>query len=843
MRIPATAMTNHLMWTRSGIVWATWRLSPLTYAYASKQKKELVKAHHQALFQSLRGEALLMGLCADLDPGEIVNRMLEGIPIDDAPDWRDEVLLTLDSLERFRLGTREFWLSVPLTAGSLQGRAMSAFRTADMAMRDALSLPVQLPGQKEIDLAMRMANDIEDRIPAAFKPTRSTAAEQVWIALHSQQRGLASDTVAPVPAPAPINEDRFAEADYTPFQMPSSMPNPWIDEGGQSDIDPKSGQQFLPFKRRYLKVQGSSAVEEPSYQVIQALVSGPKGGWMSPGVEWLSHVDQLPNVDVDWAVRLEITPAEEVKVRNKRAENALDEQYLQQEGSATITGGGSDLAEVAETLAAYHAALNRSDKEVEVQGTVLFAVGAPTSELAKAKAKFIADEYKRADFILEAPLGYQEALWWQMLPGVTTAKATRELAQITTGRDFASGVPMVSNELGDSKGFRFGTNTSTARHTPILRDPAGNIQADTNASFGVVAELGAGKSVLLKCDLGAVLDRLGRIVAIDRTEAREYAQFATSFGKGTAVVDLMEPTMTLDPLRVFGPRVGARMVQSLFATMLGIRPRDTKGVALSKLMEPDFAASHNITSLARLMQELQGMNSPETTELLDLLTMISSKDIGEVLFNDGLPPLDLDSRAIIFSTRGLALPDRSELELAHLFEEMPLEKIFGRSMYAMLMGITRQVCFMNPGELAGAYLDECHHITQSPEGLRDLKIGIRDGRKHNAFFALGSHDPEDFGDEQTRGLLRTRYVMRQTDVALARRAVTWLTGEEADPDLVRVVTEDLSPLGSDGKVAPERRGEGIMRDQSGTPGRFTKTLPEREDRRRAVMSTPSAVPA
>lgn len=843
MRIPATAMTNHLMWTRSGIVWATWRLSPLTFAYASQMKKQLVKDHHQALFQALRGEALLMGLCADLDPGEIVNRMLEGVPIEDAPDWRDEVLLTLDSLERIRLGKREFWLSVPLTAGSVRGRAQSAFRTADMAMRDALSLPVQLPSQKEIDLAMRMAKDIEESIPAAFKPTRSTAAEQVWIALHAQQRGLASDTVAPVPAPTPTNEDPFAEAEYTPFQMPASMPNPWIDEGGQSDIDPKSGQQFLPFKRRYVKIQGSSAVEEPSYQVVQALVTGPKGGWMSPGVEWLSHVDQLPNVDVDWAVRLHITPAEEVKARNKRAENALEEQYKQQEGSSTITGGGSDLAEVAETLTAYHAALNRSDKEVEVQGTVLFVVGAGTPELAKAKAKFVADEYKRADFILEAPLGYQEILWWQMLPGVSTVKATRELAQITTGRDFASGVPMVSNELGDRKGFRFGTNTSTARHTPILRDPEGNIQADTNASFGVVAELGAGKSVLLKCDLGAVLDRLGRIIAIDRTEAREYAQFAASLGAGTSIVDLMGPEMSLDPLRVFGPRVGARMVQSLFATMLGIRPRDSKGVALSKLMEPDFAAAHNITSLARLMQELKGMSSPETTQLLDLLSMISSKDIGEVLFNDGLPPLDLKSRAIIFSTRGLTLPDRSELEHAHLFEEMPLEKIFGRSMYAMLMGITREVCFMNPGELAGAYLDECHHITQSPEGLRDLKIGIRDGRKHNAFFALGSHDPEDFGDEQTRGLLRTRYVMRQTDVALARRAVTWLTGEEADPDLVRVVTEDLSPLGADGKVALERRGEGLMRDQSGVPGRFTKTLPEREDRRRAVISTPSAVAA
>jgi hypothetical protein len=97
--------------------------------------------------------------------------------------------------------------------------------------------------------------------------------------------------------------------------------------------------------------------------------------------------------------------------------------------------------------------------------------------------------------------------------------------------------------------------------------------------------------------------------------------------------------------------------------------------------------------------------------------------------------------------------------------------------------------------------------SQSPEGERDLRIGIRDGRKHRAFFALGSHDPADFGETQTRGLLKTRYVMRQTDKDLARRAIEWLTGEPADATMVKVVTEDLSPLGSDGRSPrPSRRG-------------------------------------
>ncbi|MGG1910496.1 ATP-binding protein [Microbacterium sp. NRRL B-14842] len=840
MQIPATAMTSNLMWTRSGVVWATWRLQPLPYAYATAAAKQLVKAHHQALFQAHRGEGLLLGLCADLDPVSIVERMLDGVRIDECPDWAREVELTLDALEQIPLGTRAFWFSVPLAAGSMKARAMSALRAADTKLRDTLALPRQLPTDSEIAAAARMAKEIEVRIPAAFQPTRATPAEQIWIALHSQQRGLSADLAAPVP-PAEGTEDGFGADELAHFQMPSAMPNPWLDEGGQSDIAPQVRAAVPPVQAPL--PQGA----QPLRGRDVVLPGGAGHGRRAQGRLGLAR----RRVDL---TRRPVPPrrrlgdpfhrhrADEVKRRNKKAETAIEEQYKHQEGTATITGGGSDLGEIAETLAAYHASLNRSDKEVEVQATVLFAVGADTADLAKAKGRFVADEYKRADFLLEAPLGGQEELWWAMIPGTPTGRIVRELTQITTGREFATGVPLSSNELGDEKGARFGENISTARHTPILRDADGSIQADTSASFGVVAELGAGKSVLLKGDMGDTVDRNGRVVAIDRTEAKEYAVFAQSLRPDTTtIVDLMTPEYSLDPLRVFGPLVGARMVQSLFAVMLGIRARDSRGVALSRLLEPEYVAAHDITSLGRLRAHLKTISSAESDELSGLINLVASKDIGEVLFNDGLTAVDLKSRALVFLTHGLSLPDKTELEHAHLFEEMPLEKIYGRAMYAMLMGISREVCFMNPGELAGAYFDECHHITQSPEGERDLRIGIRDGRKHRAFFALGSHDPADFGETQTRGLLKTRYVMRQTDKDLARRAIEWLTGEPADPAMVQVVTEDLSPLGPDGKVAPERRGEGLVRDQRGRIGKFRKTLPERPDRREAVLSTPSLV--
>jgi hypothetical protein len=834
MRIPAASFAGHLMWTRTGTIWATWRLQGLPHGYGTEELRHLVLGQHQALFQSLRGEALLIGLCASTDPVDIVDKMLDGVDIRTMPAWAEECALTLDSLEEIALGERAYWLSIPLSAGSWRTRSRAAWRAGFEQFREQLALPRIVPSPGEVAAAISAAQELENRIPTDFHARPATVAEQVWMALHAQHRGLDTDDAVP----DSDSDNGIAEVPAT--QLPTAMPNPWLDEGGQSDLSPAELKRFLPFNRRYLKVQSPHS-DAPSYQVMQAVVGGPKGGWLMPGVEWISRVEQY-ELDVDWAIRLTVTSADAVKRRNKRAEEQLLDQVDQQSGTLAITGSGSDLAQVAESLAAYHASLNASDKEVEVQATVIYAVGGPTPAAAQARARYIAADYKASDFLLEAPLGGQEELWWAMQPGVPTSRIVRDLSQITTGREFASGLPIVSSALGDDRGIRLGDNITTGRHTPILIDLHGNIRADSSGSFGVVAELGAGKSVLLKSIAGDVLDRGGRIVALDRTAAREYATFAESLpGTSTRVVDMLEPEWSLDPLRVFGPRKGARMVQSLFSLMLGIQTMDTRGVQLSGLLEAEYMEAHQITSLGALMTHLaqRGEQNAIAGELLGLIRVVASKDFGAVLFDGSLPPLDLVAAdAIVFTTHGLSLPDRAEVENEHLFRQMPVEKIVGRAMYAMLAQLTREVCFMDRDRFALAIFDETHHISASRDGQAELQTFFRDGRKHAAAAAVGSHDPFDFGDEVTRGLIPIRFQMRQRDETLARRGLEWV-GLPVERYLLEVMT-DLSPMGPDRKVPVDRRGEGIMRDVRGRYGKFRKTLPARPDRSQAVLSTPSA---
>lgn len=314
MQIPAAAFAGNLTWTRTGTIWATWRLQGLPHGLGTDEMLQLVLSQHQALFQSLRGEALLLGYCAATDPVDIVDKMLAGVDIRDAPAWAEECALTLDSLEEISLGERVYWLSIPLAAGNWRTRSRAAWRAGFDQFREQLALPRSVPTKAEVTAAMAAATQLEHRIPAGFHARPATVAEQVWIALRSQHRGLVADGAAP---------DEAAGIDEVPAtQLPTAMPRPWLDEGGQSDLSPSELKRFLPFNRRYLKVQSPHS-EEPSYQVMQAVVAGPKGGWLMPGVEWISRVEQY-ELDVDWAIRLTVTSAEAVKRRNKRAEEQFN---------------------------------------------------------------------------------------------------------------------------------------------------------------------------------------------------------------------------------------------------------------------------------------------------------------------------------------------------------------------------------------------------------------------------------------------------------------------------------------------------------------------------------------
>lgn len=829
-----TDLTRNLMWTRGGTVWAMWRLQAMPYGFRSDKSKQSVRTLHAALLRAVRGEALLMSFAASADPAQVVEAMVDGIDLEHHPAWAAECFATLDTLEGYDLGARGYWLAVPLPNNG-SNRVKEPLRAGLASVKDQLAMPRTGPSPMQVAIRRRQADEIRKALPAAFKATPASVSEMVWVNLHAQQRGLYLDR--PIPEPS----DGIEQTD---MGAPSILPAPVIDPCASADLATKRPMTPIDvLTRRYLKITNPDTMSA-SYQVAMVLADTPNGGVAFPGGEWLGRLDECGQV-VDWAQRLTIRSRDEVTAKNRRANTKLNDQAFQRDGENTGGTMGGQLALAASQLAEYQGIIESDQLEVEAQATTIFAVGAPTADEARDIARDVRKHFEDLEFRVVDDPSAQEALWWSMLPGAPTTKVVGEYGQITTAFNLAASVPVICPELGDRAGSLVGLEISTSRVSPVLLDIAAASLADASPAVAIAGELGAGKSVVMKKLAKDAVDRGADLTAIDRTRVAEWAAAVRDID-GHVVVDISERAAhSIDPLRLFPAKEAGRITMSFLSALLNIAPMSADGVLLNRVLDPQYLQSYGLTDLCSVIAHLKSLTSPEAAVVAGRMEVISTKDFGRALFDSTLPVVDLTAPVIVFLTALMQLPRQEELTNRHLFDQMSLEKVFGRAVFALLASIARERCFANPARLGVFAVDEAHSVTSSPEGIEEIKVFVRDGRKHSASLLIGSHDPlADFGDEVLRGLIKCRILMRHTDEILAMRGLRWVLGQpedsEIDPDLVTMITQNTSPLVG-GKVPVHRRGECMMRDFAGRIGRVKVLLPAQEDRAKLITTTPVAV--
>lgn len=845
MRTLTRSMAANLRWTRSGTVWADWILTGLPYGLRPTKDKHTMRTLHQALIRALPGESLLLGVRSGLDPAVIVSKMLDGVDLESSPEWVAECEATLESLDEIGPGQRIFWLSVPLGVDKQSDRFTEPLRAAKADMLDMLGLPRAAVAPQEVERRLLQAARIIEGIPGPFSPAPATPAQMVWLHEHSLRRGLFQDLDLPE-----ADEESLAAELLIP-KSGAALGDPVLDEGGQSDVTSKARGLINPVQRKYLKVSDAHAVDDAdaSYQTLLVVSDVPENGMVFPGSEVIGRIDES-GLDVDWAMRLSVRSSAAVASSNQRALRNLNEQYNQRDGE--VSHGLGMLDRVATDLAEYVTALESDKLEVEAQATIILAVAGPTAESARAQGRAMSDFFANTGYKLSAPLGSQEELWWAMQPGISSTSVVREFAQITTSRALSALVPLASARLGDIKGSALGLNIAhgplLAENVPcgptsvVLHDLEGASDRQTSGSAAVAGELGAGKTATLMKLAGDVIDRGGQLVIADRTDKGEWVPWATAL-TNAVVVNVADPAVSLDPIRVLGPVVGSRVMQTFLTPLLNVRPTDERGVLLSDVLQPDYLLEHDIGSAGRLRDHLHAeCTLPGASELARLINVFARRDLGRVIFDETVPPVDLTTRAIVVRTSSLQLPSREELENEHLFEQMGLEKLFGRAFNALLAAFARRICFADTSTLAGFVVSEAHSMTTSFEGERELIDFVRDGRKHRAVVLLDSHDPEaDFGSPTLRGLIPTRILMRHRDKTLAKRGLAWLDLDPNDEALVEMVRHDTSPFSADGQGVPvHRRGEATIRDMAGNVGRIKITLPARPERAAAITAGGSA---
>lgn len=829
---------GNLRFTRSGVVWADYVLTGVAYGYRPDEDKVTVRSMHKMLMRSLSREALLLGVCVDLDPYAVARRMIDGVDLDAHPDWERECEASLDTLAEFTPGERVFWLSVPLSSGSVRERAMAAWSAAQVEVTDRLGLPRSAPPADTVASFRRRAELLEQDLPAFFEPKPATAAQMMWLHQHSLERGLSIDPS--FPSSRDGVGDRRSAAGFTRARL---------DEGAQSDRAGKARR--IPTLSKVLKVDQPWGQDRPaSYQCLLAVAATPPGGSLFPGSEYFSLADDVPGADIDWAIRFFVRTSTEVRKKNQRALTNLNDQFQHRQDEMSYSKGVLDVA--ASELAEYAAKMEADSMEVEIGSTSIFVTAGPTEEAALEHARALAKLFEDSTYKMDHPMGFQEELWHACTPGMPTPRIVEEFRQITTSTDFSAFVPVVGTRLGDPAGALIALNITTARTGVVLLDAAMRSEfSDVAGSFAMSGNLGSGKSVLFKIIIGSFIDRGGSAIMIDHTDIGEYALFLSTV-TNSVVASFSEPEYSLDALRIFGPERGAEITASILIPLLQIQPDERLGIVLTTVLDPEYRRAHDLLDggLPEILDHLRSgrctaSSIPDDARTLaEKLGVYASKGYAQALFAKDLPPLPIHAPGICIRTHAVKLPSQNEMAHDHLFKQLSLEKRFGRAAYALVTLLARERCFKSPEPSLFA-LDECHRMLGFEEGLEVATEFLKEGRKANAVLGLASQDAMDgMASETLRGLIETKFGMRQTNKQLARRQLEFLDLDPSD-SLVKELTTKTSPvIGEDAKgreiVEPHRRGEGYMRDASGRCGRIKVLLPSDPVRRRAVLTTPAA---
>lgn len=857
MRLPIRQLSGHLLWTTYGVVWAIYRVNAAATGRPTARQSRQILDSHTAALKSLTGQPMLASLCPQTDPVRVVARMIAGLDLEQHPEWAENVEDTLDELSELAMTDRTHWLALPLLDGD-----STTLRRAATRVSQFLGVAEAPIGAEEIDRrAAQAAAAVGNVYGVGLRP--ATQAEVLWWLARAPRRGLDEP---PLPDAIPDYADpdaatglRVGKARPGGRAQLAALEDVVLDEAGKSDgVDGDlateataevaggiraAGRSALAvakqFRRRYLKVITEHGA---SYQALMVLADMP-GQFTFPGSEWLARLDGF-GFGVDWVARLEITPNEKAAGKARKQARELDGQL--DEWSDDVSGPPPELDEAQRQLVDQRDRLAASKTEVEVQASVVLCVWAETPREVNRRAELVRATFGVNNYQICRPIGSQTDLYLAMYPGVPTPKTLLDYRQYLLAADFAMAMPWQVADVGDPIGGLLGFSLDGTGCRPVLYDPSYGPQINRSASVAAISELGGGKSAFLKKTMFEVLARLGgRVIALDRTPLQEYVRFAEACPGTVRCIEVTDtPRHSLDPLRIFRGNAAKRHTFAFLNVLLDIPPNSPAGVVLRKAIADLVDSEPQQTrSSRRLLQVLldRAAHHPAAAEIAARLEVFADEGLGAVIFDTALPAVELmTADALIFATSAVPLPKREELADPRTAERLPAEKVLGRAVHLMIAAICREVAFYDPRFVMVCF-DECYSVNSSAEGEALVMEIVRDGRKHAAMVALGGHDVTDLGNDTIRGLISTRLLGRHTDPTLARAGLAWLGLDPGDPELVDLVTRDLSPARDNPAEAAARAGEFLLRDVRDRVGKVKVHLPPYRDVAEKIVTTPTWV--
>ena len=798
----------------AGGVYAEYLLSGVPFIFLSEQWQNSVAAEHADLWRALPSGSSVSGLTVPVPERAVVRRMLHAHPAlrengaaESATAWIRHSRMWAPTITARRPRRRIYWLSLPLEDSGQWVRAVAG---RDKDTRAALAR------------YRARAAELVAALPGVFF-AKPVSAEQIWWHWnYTASRGVWHHPMPPAP--------------YDPHaRLPASAFSPVYFDPSAAALRGRSWRGAHPEAEVFVRTwRDADDGIGASYQALIPLDRFPDTGIAWPCSTLFKVLDDLtaPDTTLDWTINTTFTSAESAVTLAQNVITNIRDQYRQRGRHADADdelvrklASGKELA----------SELKRGAAERGVNPSIVVAVAAADPDRLESAVTQVIRAYRRQNIGARRWPGSQTMLWKAFNPGTERAAALGEFRNPTTTERFAKFVPLLAAKLGNASGVPLGMNlTSPGLRDVVLLDLLGAPGRDNPANLVICGSPGRGKSHIGKLLIRSWLALGAGVHVFDPGEPREHQRALADVG-GLTVIDLADPGMCIDPLRIFPYQAAAEHAVDHLLPLLGYAAMSRQAARLRSHLAPETRDGNGIGSLSGLigyLRELRVGRDRADDDLLVGLEGLRTESHLRAVFDESLPVRHLsEAAAVVWNTAGLELPSVDEEYVAHLHHRTTARQRAGAAIYGLAADLAQSIFFSRPARPDVLVVEEAAPLTNSPGGQKCCNRIIRQGRKsQTGFVGISQHPIKDFAVLEDE-FIDQRLCLAFKDSGLARATLLWC-GRDLDrhPELLRHYVEDTSPVqlvdhGEDevdasyGVVAPGREGEAWFLDEFGGFGK------------------------
>ncbi|MBT2627405.1 VirB4-like ATPase ConE [Bacillus sp. ISL-32] len=747
LKTPMKAIHRNLLLTRTGDVWAYYRIKSNSIPMQNKEKVESYKKKWQHLFEEITSyeDFHLMMYPSEYELEKRFKDLETDIAADamDVARYYNEETVRLLEQRLGRLTKYDFILGVKLKSSlvnisvELKDNILSFFNTATDTVVKMLGWEQNVSTsffQKYEEVEETLAN-----IMASVRGERLTESEMTYINRYHFVRGLKHQT----------NEE-------SEIKDVRSITNTIIDPTDPSVLHLHSDQD-----------EGYSA-----FVVIDEFLHN-----MSES-DLFYEAQSLP-----FPVEVQMKIQTESKSITKPALNLKRQQLKEEQKEQQSTGDRSDVSTVTSATMIRHLQDEIKKEDVHVMNWLsVIVVHGKTKKECVGKATIVKRHLKGAGITCRLPVADQLNLFYKMLPGERLDITDKNWIQKTTQDGVAESLFAVNSDIGSKIGFFLGWVDRFQEHTdlesaimssrdfvlfhPFLANQQLKGSKTRSPHCLITGDTGNGKSYLAKLIFNYISMLNIKSLYIDpKKEMRKWIQrvlndeyirenfplYIAHLEKYNYITLDHENTHNwgaLDPISFLPPMKAKELVQVIFEQVYDFKGKDDVNTAFLRATSEVIEAKQKGEQVGSLDIIRRMQNHPEEVvqKAGDYLNEVVSDSILKLCIHDGSnPALSLEKRITILEVENMDLPDHAErLENYTISQLKSSAVMFALGKFCELFG-------MNPDEQTVEFIDEAWIFTTSQQGKKVERQMRRIGRSYNNAEYFISQSTKDALKEEDSG--------------------------------------------------------------------------------------------